>query len=126
MKGGELSIESAAGKRRLKMRTFRTLAFVWTALASVSGLLAQTSKPVHVQSGLLQGTMADGITTYKGIPFAAPPVGDLRWRPPHAPMSWNGVRNADQFAPACMQVPIVNKDLGMEAVATNEDCLYLN
>ena len=70
--------------------------------------------------------MEDGVTTYKGIPFAAPPVGDLRWRAPQAPMAWSGVRTADQFAPACMQVPIVNKDLGMESVTTNEDCLYLN
>jgi para-nitrobenzyl esterase len=108
------------------MKTSATVAFVWTALASMSGLRAQTSKPVHVDSGLLQGTMENGLTIYKGIPFAAPPVGDLRWRPPQAPKAWSGVRNADQFAPACMQVPLVNADLGMESVATNEDCLYLN
>src|SRR5580658_1400027 len=110
----------------MKMRTFRTLALTWAALSSVAGLLAQTSKPVRVQSGLVQGTMEDGVTAYKGIPFAAPPVGDLRWRPPQAPTAWSGVRNADQFARACMQVPIVSKELGMESVTTNEDCLYLN
>jgi para-nitrobenzyl esterase len=113
-------------KAEMKMRTFRALALVWAALASVAGLLAQTSKPVRMQSGLVQGTTEDGVTTYRGIPFAAPPVGELRWRPPQAPMAWSGVRNAVQFAPACMQVPIVNKDLGMESVTTNEDCLYLN
>ncbi len=108
------------------MRTFRTFAFVWAALLSVSGLPAQTSKPVRTQSGLVQGKLEDGVATYKGIPFAAPPIGNLRWRAPKPPMAWTGVRNADKFAPACIQVPIVNQDLGMESVTTNEDCLYLN
>src|SRR5579862_726477 len=108
------------------MKTFRTLAFAWAALLSVTGLSAQTSKPVRTQSGLVRGKMEDGVATYKGIPFAAPPLGDLRWRAPQPAVAWTGVRNADKFAPACIQVPIVNKDLGMESVTTNEDCLYLN
>jgi para-nitrobenzyl esterase len=110
----------------MKMKTLGTIAFVWAALASVSGLLAQTSKPISTQSGLVQGMTGDGATVYKGIPFAAPPLGDLRWRAPQPPVAWTGVRNADKFAPACMQVPIVSKDLGMDPVTTNEDCLYLN
>ena len=93
-----------------------TFAFL-TALAFASGLTAQTLKPVRTQSGLVQGATADGITVYKGIPFAAPPLGELRWRAPQAPVAWTGVRNADKFAPACMQAAIVNADLGMEAVA---------
>jgi para-nitrobenzyl esterase len=108
------------------MTTLRTFAFAWAALASVSILMAQTPKPVRTQSGLVQGTTDDGITVYKGIPFAAPPVGDLRWRAPQAPVAWTGVRTADKFSPACMQVPIVNAALGMDAVTPNEDCLYLN
>ncbi len=108
------------------MKYLRTAASVCTAFFSVSTLLAQSPKPVRTQSGLVQGTTADGITVYKGIPFAAPPVGDLRWRAPAAPAAWTGVRNADKFAPACMQVPIVNRDLGMESVTPDEDCLYLN
>jgi len=110
----------------MKMRTLRTIALVWAAVAFVSGLLAQTSKPVRTQSGLVQGTLEDGVTVYKDIPFAAPPLGDLRWRAPQPAVAWTGVRNADKFAPACMQVPIVYPALGMDAVATNEDCLYLN
>jgi para-nitrobenzyl esterase len=108
------------------MKYLRTAASVCAAFFSLSTLLAQSPKPVPTQSGLVQGTTADGITVYKGIPFAAPPLGDLRWRAPAAPAAWTGVRNADKFAPACMQVPIVNKDLGMEAVTPDEDCLYLN
>ena len=108
------------------MKYLRTAASVGAAFFSLSTLLAESPKPVRTQSGLVQGTVADDITVYKGIPFAAPPVGDLRWRAPQAPAAWSGVRNADKFAPACMQVPIVNRDLGMESVTTNEDCLYLN
>src|SRR5579862_5657566 len=96
------------------------------ALACVSGLPAQTPKPVRTQSGLVQGTSEDGIAVYKGIPFAAPPLAGLRWRAPQPAADWAGPRTADKFAPACMQVPIVSAELGMEAVATSEDCLYLN
>ncbi|MGP0074652.1 MAG: carboxylesterase/lipase family protein [Bryobacteraceae bacterium] len=108
------------------MNTLRTFAFASAALAFVSTLVAETPKPVRTQAGLVQGMTQDGITVYKGIPFAAPPVGDLRWRAPAATVAWTGVRNTDKFAPACMQVPIVNKELGMESVPVNEDCLYLN
>ena len=99
------------------MTTRTTLAFVWAALACVSGLMAQSLKPVRTQSGLVQGTMEDGVTVYKGIPFAAPPIGDLRWRAPQPAVAWTGVRSAAKFGPGCMQVPIVNKELGMESVA---------
>jgi para-nitrobenzyl esterase len=72
--------------------------------------------PAKVEGGLLQGTTESGLTVYKGVPFAAPPVGNLRWRAPQAPARWNGVRTAGDFAPGCIQ--------GGSAVS--EDCLYLN
>ena len=56
-----------------------------------------------VEQGVLQGTNEDGLTVYKGIPFAAPPVGDLRWRAPQPAAKWEGVRPADKFAPQCVQ-----------------------
>lgn len=108
------------------MKSLKSVGLASVALALVSGLLAQTPKPVRTQAGLVHGTMEDGIAVYKGIPFAVPPVGDLRWRAPQASTAWTGVRNTDKFAPACMQVPIVSKELGMDPVPTNEDCLYLN
>jgi len=108
------------------MKILKSVGLASVALALISGLLAQTPKPVRTQGGLVQGTMENGIAVYKGIPFAVPPVGDLRWRAPQASTAWTGVRNADKFAPACMQVPIVSKELGMDPVPTNEDCLYLN
>jgi para-nitrobenzyl esterase len=102
------------------------VALICAAVAFGSGLMADSAKPARTQAGLVQGVTKDGITVYKGIPFAAPPVGDLRWRAPEPPAAWTGVRSADKFASACVQTPIVNADLGMEAVSTNEDCLYLN
>jgi hypothetical protein len=66
----------------MKMRTLRTIALAWTAQAAVSKLPAQTTKPITTQSGLVQGVTEDDVTVYKGIPFAAPPLRDLRWRAP--------------------------------------------
>ena len=108
------------------MRTVRLVAPLLAALTFASALAAQAPKPVRTQAGLVQGTMENGIAVYKGIPFAAPPLGDLRWRAPQPPLAWTGVRPAEKFAPACMQVPIVMPIFGMDALETSEDCLYLN
>jgi para-nitrobenzyl esterase len=108
------------------MTMIRNAAVFGVVFVCASALPAQTPKPVHTQSGLVQGVSESGLTVYKGIPFAAPPLGDLRWRAPRPAPDWGGIRNADKFAPACVQVPIVYPALGMNAVPTNEDCLYLN
>jgi para-nitrobenzyl esterase len=79
---------------------------------------------VNVEGGLVEGTIEDGITIYRGIPFAAPPVGDLRWRPPQPVKKWDGVLKADKFAPACPQLNLPM--LGYLNFGTSEDCLYLN
>ncbi len=80
---------------------------------------AQQPKPVKTAGGLLQGVVEDGLTVYKGIPFAAPPVGELRWKAPQPAAGWEGVRMADKFAPGAMQG--INPPSGK-----SEDCLYLN
>jgi len=59
--------------------------------------------PVKTEGGLVEGTVTDGLTIYRGIPFGAPPVGDLRWRPPQPVAKWFGIIQADKFAPSCMQ-----------------------
>jgi para-nitrobenzyl esterase len=109
----------------MRMNIFRAIALV-AALAGAPALFAQAPVPVHTQAGLVQGSIKDGVTVYLAVPFAAPPVGDLRWRAPKAPVAWKGVRHADDFAPACAQIPLVNRALGIEPVPTSEDCLYLN
>jgi para-nitrobenzyl esterase len=88
----------------------------------------QTPATVRVQGGELQGVLADGVESFKGIPFAAPPVGDLRWRPPQPAASWSGVRQATEFGSDCMQgrfgpPPPPGAPPG---AAPSEDCLFLN
>jgi para-nitrobenzyl esterase len=96
------------------------------ALVFASALDAQAPVPVRTQAGLVQGTAENGVTVYLGIPFAAPPVGDLRWQAPRPAAAWQGVRKADKFAPGCAQIPIVNRALGIDPIPVSEDCLYLN
>ncbi len=66
---------------------------------------AASSNVVKVDGGQIEGITAGGMKVFKGIPFAAPPVGDLRWKPPQPVIAWTGVRNADKFSPQCVQLP---------------------
>ena len=78
----------------------------WLAAVAVCPVLwleMTMAAPVKVEGGPVEGIAGDNLTVYKGIPFAAPPVGELRWRPPQSAAKWQGVRKADQFAPGCMQ-----------------------
>src|ERR1700745_3887100 len=77
---------------------------------------------VLTESGIISGIRAQELSVYKGIPFAAPPVGDLRWRPPVHAASWTGTRKADAFAPACMQVGVSMP--GEKPPAATEDAPY--
>ena len=103
----------------------------------------QASAVVKVDSGQLQGVEADGVISFKGIPFAAPPVGELRWRPPQPAPKWTGVRQATEFGRNCMQGrmgPPPGARAGAPAAAApgaptaptpaaqgpSADCLYLN
>jgi para-nitrobenzyl esterase len=79
---------------------------------------------MHTESGWLEGEKLDGLTVFKGVPFAAPPLGHLRWRPPQSVLPWSGVRKAQVFAPACMQKGVSMP--GEVPPAVSEDCLYLN
>jgi para-nitrobenzyl esterase len=80
--------------------------------------------PIAIDGGALEGVHAGDVTVYKGVPFAAPPVGPLRWRPPEPAAPWAGVRVADRFAPICMQKGSYPEDAPPEPMS--EDCLYLN
>jgi carboxylesterase type B len=61
--------------------------------------------PVKTESGLVAGTVGE-VSVFKGIPYAAPPVGDLRWKPPQPPTPWKDVRETKQFGPSCMSRPL--------------------
>jgi para-nitrobenzyl esterase len=79
---------------------------------------------VTIAQGVLSGTTDGVISVFKGIPFAAPPVGDLRWRAPQPPPNWTGSRDASQFGPICPQAPAESG--GGEKHPESEDCLNLN
>jgi para-nitrobenzyl esterase len=96
------------------------LVFVCAAAAATASPAMPSATTVQIESGRLEGALADGVLAWKGIPFAAPPVGALRWRAPAAARPWSGVRRATAFGPDCMQVP----EKG--APPPSEDCLFLN
>src|ERR1700691_2648704 len=97
---------------------FRSTVFVLASMLP----LAAANDPVRIDTGMVSGVdgAEAGVRVYKGIPFAAPPVGDLRWKGPRPAAKWEGVRAGDEFGPVCMQrTPRGNSKMG-------EDCLYLN
>ncbi len=106
------------------------------ALCAVALLLtaqaqAEIRDPVRLDTGRIRGmdTAVDGIRVFKGIPFAAPPVGDLRWRAPQPAPSWSGVRDATKFGNICIQPPgrgRLNIAVLPDSPPMSEDCLYLN
>jgi para-nitrobenzyl esterase len=88
-------------------------------------LAASAGPVVTVESGQVQGVADNGAAVFRGIPYAAPPVGDLRWRPPQPPAKWSGVRDATQFGPACPQSPNSPVMMVGPVGASSEDCLRL-
>jgi para-nitrobenzyl esterase len=98
---------------------------VGLALASAAATVAQDR--VRTRSGTLEGVSekSSEVRSFKGIPFAQPPVGELRWKPPQQVSSWEGVRRADRFGPRCMQRPVFS-DMLFRSDGVSEDCLYLN
>lgn len=94
-------------------------------LASLSCGAPPLTTTVEVTGGTVEGVEQEGIFSFKGIPFAAPPVGDLRWKSPQPVIPWEGVQMADTYAPAPMQDTGLLTQLGAKPVIS-EDCLYLN
>lgn len=95
---------------------------VCIAIAITLSITACSTLPpeqVKVEQGIVQGTLSDGLRIFKGIPFAAPPVGELRWKAPQPAQKWEGVKQATDYAPAPFQG-------GNPPSGKSEDCLYLN
>lgn len=94
---------------------------------TVAGLYSQSAsaQTVTIDSGKLSGVTSDGITAYKGIPYAAPPVGPLRWRPPQPVAKWSGVRSGKDYGHDCMQLPFPS-DAAPLGTTPAEDCLVAN
>ncbi len=89
---------------------------------------AAVTEPVKLDAGLVSGAAGNdaAVRVFKGIPFAAPPVGPLRWKAPQPPAKWDGVKQATAFGPRCMQNGGGGRAGGPPAPPTSEDCLYIN
>lgn len=104
-----------------------TMKHIFTGLVLILSIAlhAQQAPTIHTASGTLRGVTEGDVSIFRGIPFAAPPVGEFRWRPPQPLSPWEGVRDASEFGPDCAQggwgaAP------GTIREGTSEDCLYLN
>ena len=110
--------------------------YMLVALAALTPITASMSQRAPApdanapRARTVNGTVAgvalpSGVRAFRGIPFAAPPVRDLRWRPPQPAANWQGVRLADRFADQCMQARVFG-DMMFRNAGVSEDCLYLN
>ena len=107
-----------------------TVVLFVVAVLSFTSAFAAVTDPVHVEQGLLAGSNGNSpdVRVYRGVPFAAPPVGDLRWKAPQPAAKWQGVRKAAEFSNACWQTPYPAAAAIYQAMlpGLSEDCLYLN
>ena len=106
----------------------RSVTLLGFALAvAVSGFAFAANDTIKVDGGVISGTTADGVRSFKGIPFAAPPVGELRWKAPQKVVPWKGVRKCEAFGPDCPQAPYPAGSMYYSPPRMqSEDCLYLN
>lgn len=109
------------------LRPFR-LACIGAAIVSLLGAANVAAPPrVKIETGTLQGVVdsASGVFVFRGIPYAAPPIGELRWRAPQPAAKWSGVRDASKLGHNCMQHQPYG-DIDPFTAGVSEDCLYLN
>jgi para-nitrobenzyl esterase len=100
-------------------------ASILMAFALVAAPVSAQIKTAQVRGGAVEGVVADGLSTYLGIPFAAPPVGNLRWKAPQPVKPWTGVKKADHHGAGCMQEPGLAKQMGFDG-PLSEDCLFID
>ena len=108
----------------MKHPRFALAALVLTGLFGGSALAA-TAPQARLDTGEVAGAVEAGVVSFKGIPYAAPPVGPLRWKAPQPAAKWAGVKQATAFGAACPQPAIIKQDWAMVG-PTSEDCLFLN
>lgn len=113
--------------------TGRSLALLLPALMVCAGLIyftsstSATNEIVMIEGGRVSGVVADGVRSYKGIPYAAPPTGEWRWKAPQAVVPWEGVRAGSDYGPDCPQTPYPRLSVFYSPPRPqSEDCLCLN
>lgn len=109
------------------MKRLTSLCTQSLAICCLAAITATAQDRVKISNGTLEANNPKGSTvrSFKGIPFAQPPTGDLRWKAPQPVRNWNGTRKADSFGPRCMQLPVFG-DMNFRSNGMSEDCLYLN
>ncbi len=119
---------SAAMNVAMRLRRLLALLCLLATAATTAATTAQASEQATVQtaSGQLQGSLADGLAVYRGIPYARPPVGPLRWQAPQPLPAWPGLRQAVANGASCMQKPGPSLEGGGDPGPLSEDCLFLN
>ena len=108
----------------MNTKMLRRFVLVLAILALPLDLLAAAPQ-VKTDSGVVEGKEVGAVHAFLGIPFAAPPVGELRWKPPAAPAKWTDVRKATDFGAHCLQGDIYG-DMNFRGAPGSEDCLFLN
>lgn len=106
-------------------RNFFFLLLLTITVSVATAQLNGEAPRVKIANGELEGVNESGIKTFKGVPFAAPPVDKFRWREPQPVQNWSGIRKADKFGPRAMQLPVFG-DMNFRSDGMKEDCLYLN
>ena len=116
-----LSIFTQIVEKQITQTTMNTLilSLALTVAVIITGCSALSPVQVKVEQGIVQGTIEDSLRVFKGIPFAAPPVGDLRWKAPQPAPKWKGIKITTEYAPAAFQG-------GNPPSGKSEDCLFLN
>ena len=116
-----LSIFTQIVEKQITQTTMNTLilSLALTVAVIITGCSALSPEQVKVEQGIVQGTIEDSLRVFKGIPFAAPPVGDLRWKAPQPAPKWKGIKITTEYAPAAFQG-------GNPPSGKSEDCLFLN
>lgn len=111
-------------KKQLLAVTFMGLT-TFTASADSTSTNQNFGLQANTKQGIVEGFEENGIKTFLGVPFAAPPVGELRWKAPQSPASWKGIKETKKFGPDPMQ-PNIFGDMNFRGDGRSEDCLYLN
>ena len=111
-------------------RAIASLGLLLIAASAERVIADSLAEPIKVDGGMVSGVPAWGfdVREFRGIPFAAPPVGNLRWRPPQPVVPWQGVKSAQYLPAPCMQQeqPLNGGSWNKHPVPFSEDCLYLN